>query len=59
MIFCLHLFRQWYAEQIQAARGRAKLIGRKLSAEQKATMASAAQAAEARLAATVSTEQGD
>jgi hypothetical protein len=47
------------AEQIQAARGRAKLIGRRLSAEQKATMASAAQAAEARLAATVTTEQGD
>ena len=48
------------AEQIQAARGRAKLIGRRLSAEQKATMASAAQAAEARLAATVSTTiEGD
>jgi len=46
-------------EQIQTARGRAKLIGRRLSAEQKMTMASAAQAAEARLAATVSTEQGD
>lgn len=48
------------AEQIQAARGRAKLIGRRLSAEQKATLASAAQAAEARLAATATTTiEGD